>query len=126
MSAGFAWQRHDDVGVSAARSGRTPLELPVHLQSGDTSCRGVTRDISQAGAFVATSRPYLVGERLILQLAVPGVVAVLAIEAEVRWLRPVTDAAGLPAGIGVSFVDPPFAVSLRLAWLLYARREVRL
>jgi uncharacterized protein (TIGR02266 family) len=98
----------------------------VQLQSGDGSSRGVTRDISQAGAFIATSRPCAVGERLTLQLAVPGFAAVLTVEAEVRWLRPATDAAGLPAGIGVSFVDPSFAVSLRIAWLLYARRDARL
>lgn len=82
---------------------------------------GVTRNLSQEGAFVATRRPPSVGERLTLRLAVPGHDVPLAISALVRWLRPIDDAAGRPAGIGVSFVDPPFGVSLCIAWLLNSR-----
>lgn len=121
MSAAFDWGRVEDVPQSPARSGRARLELPVELWSGDGSCAGITRNISQEGAFVAVHRPPSVGERVTLRLVVPGHAVPLAIAAEVRWLRPIDDAAGRPAGIGVSFVNPPFGVSLCLAWLLHAQ-----
>jgi len=121
MSAAFEWSRPDDVRPSPARSGRAPLEIPVLVEADGVMSTGVTRNLSQEGAFVATRRPPSVGERLTLRLAVPGHDVPLAISALVRWLRPIDDAAGRPAGIGVSFVDPPFGVSLCIAWLLNSR-----
>lgn len=120
MSTAFEWGRVDDARQSPARSGRAYLELPVELLADGASCPGITRNISQEGAFVATRRPPSVGERVTLRLVVPGHAVPLAIKAEVRWLRPIEDTAGRPAGIGVSFVDPPFGVSLCLAWLLHS------
>jgi uncharacterized protein (TIGR02266 family) len=119
MSASFQWEPLD-VPTSPERSSRVPLEIPVELQSGGASCVGVTRNISQRGAFVATRRPPLVGQRLTLRLDVPGHAVPLAVDAEVRWLRLTADTAGHPAGIGVSFVDPPYGVSLYIAWMLLA------
>ena len=121
MSAAFEWGRVDDVQQSPARSGRARLELPVLVEGDGATCAGITRNISQEGAFVAVRRPPSVGDRLTLRLAVPGHEVPLAIKAEVRWLRPIDDAAGQPAGIGVSFIDPPFGVSLCLAWLLHSQ-----
>ena len=120
MSAAFEWERYSDARVSPPRSGRTPLEIPVELRSGDASAPGITRNISQEGAFVATRRPPSVGERITLRLVIPGHAVPLAVDAEVRWLRPIADTAGQPAGIGVSFVNPPYGVSLCIAWLLNA------
>jgi uncharacterized protein (TIGR02266 family) len=124
MSAAFDWGRVDDGRESPARSGRARLELPVELRgAGGVSCIGITRNISQEGAFVATRRPPSVGERLTVRLVVPGHAVPLAIAAEVRWLRPIEDTAGRPAGVGVSFIDPPFGVSLCLAWLLHSHES---
>ena len=125
MSAAFDWGRFDDTSQSPARSGRAPVELPVLVEGDGSMCAGITRNISQDGAFVATSRPPSVGERLTLRLAVPGHDVPLAIGAEVRWLRAIDDAAGRPAGIGVSFIDPPFGVSLCIAWLLHSSEMTR-
>jgi Tfp pilus assembly protein PilZ len=119
MSAVFEWERYDDVRVSPARSGRAPVEIPVELRSGDASSAGMTRNMSQEGAFVAIPHPPSVGERVTLRLAVPGHAVPLAVDAEVRWLRPIADAAGRPVGIGVSFLGPPYGVSLCIAWLLH-------
>ena len=91
---------------SGRSSGRDSLEHPL--------------DISQQGAFVATHRPPSVGERVTLRLAVPGLAVPLAVDAQVRWLRTIADTAGQPPGIGVSFVNPPYDVSLRIAWLLHS------
>jgi uncharacterized protein (TIGR02266 family) len=119
MSVSFEWERFD-IPTSPARSGRAPLEIPVEMQSGGASWTGVTRNVSQEGAFVATRRPPSVGERITLRLAVPGHAVPLAVDAEVCWLRPIADAAGQPAGIGVAFISPSYAVSLCIAWLLHA------
>jgi Tfp pilus assembly protein PilZ len=123
MSAAFEWSRPDDVRHSPTRSGRARLEIPVLVEAEGAMSAGITRNLSQEGAFVATPRPPSVGERLTLRLAVPGHEVPLAISALVRWLRPIDDAAGQPAGIGVSFVDPPFGVSLCIAWLLHSHEE---
>jgi Tfp pilus assembly protein PilZ len=123
MSAAFEWSRPDDVRHSPARSGRARLEIPVLVEGGVT-CAGITQNLSQEGAFVATPRPPSVGEWVMLRLAVPGHDVPLAIKAEVRWLRPIDDAAGRPAGIGVSFMDPPFGVSLCIAWLLHSNEAL--
>jgi uncharacterized protein (TIGR02266 family) len=125
MSAAFDWGRFDDMPQSPARSGRAPLEIPVLVEGDGATCAGITRNISQEGAFVATRRPPSVGERLTLRLAVPGHDVPLAIGAEVRWLRAIDDTAGRPAGIGVSFIDPPFGVSLCIAWLLQSSEMTR-
>lgn len=120
MSAVFEWSRFEQGDESPGRSGRARLELPVELLIGGAVCDGVTGNISQEGAFVATRRPPSVGERVILRLAVPGHAVPLAVNAEVRWLRPIDDRAGRPAGMGVSFIDPPYGVSLCIAWLLHS------
>jgi PilZ domain-containing protein len=122
MSASFEWEQFD-VRSSPLRSGRALLEIPVELQGGGASCAGVTRNLSQQGAFVAVRRPPSVGERVTLRLAVPGLTVPLAVDAEVRWLRPIADTAGQPAGIGVSFIDPPYGVSLCIAWLLHTHKR---
>ena len=119
MSASFEWERFD-VRTSPVGSGRAPLEIPVELQSDGASCAGATRNISQEGAFVATYRPPSVGERVTLRLAVPGLVVPLAVDAQVRWRRTIADTAGRPPGIGVSFVNPSYDVSLCIAWLLHS------
>ena len=119
MSAAFEFGPFDDVPQSSTRSGRAPVEIPVLVEGAGAMSAGVTSNLSQEGAFVVTSRPPSVGERLTLRLAVPGHAVPLAIAAEVRWLREIDDAAGRPAGIGVSFLDPPFGVSLCIAWLLH-------
>jgi len=123
MSAGFEWERFEwerfDVPTSPVRSGRAPVEIPVEMQSDGASWTGVTSNISQEGAFVAIRRPPSVGQRVTLRLAVPRNGVPLSVDAEVRWLRPIADSAGQPAGIGVSFVKPPYGVSLCIAWLLH-------
>jgi uncharacterized protein (TIGR02266 family) len=113
----FDWERYD-ARTSPAHAGRARLAIPVELQSDGASFDGVTGNISQDGAFVATPRPPSVGERVTLRLAVPGHAVLLAVDAEVRWLRP-SAAGGQPAGVGLSFIDPPFGVSLCIAWLLH-------
>ena len=118
MSVSFEWKRID-VPTSPGRSGRAPVEIPVAMQGGGASWTGVTRNLSQEGAVVATRRPPSVGELVTLRLSVPGNAVPLSVDAEVRWLRPIADTAGQPAGIGVSFVNPPYGASLCIAWLLH-------
>lgn len=122
MSAVFEWERVDDVRETPARSGRARLELPVELESGGASCAAVTCNISQEGAFVATPRLPSVGERVTLKVLFPAHVTPIAVDAEVRWRRAPSgdEGGGRSAGIGVRFIDPPFGVSLCLAWLLHS------
>src|SRR5262245_25653597 len=101
---------------------RVSVKIPVNLQFAGVFCAGVTRNISQDGAFIATPWRLPVGQRVTLRLAVPGHRAPFEVEAEVRWLRPDADGDSRPAGIGVQFVDPPIGVSLCLAGLLQANQ----
>jgi hypothetical protein len=105
---------------AAPRKGRARLAIPVDVRWGGASCAGVTQNVSRDGAFVATPRLHPVGERLTLRLTAPGFNLPLVLQAEVRWLRAVAqgDGIGLPAGIGVQFVDPPLGMRLCLAALL--------
>src|SRR4051812_41415235 len=118
MSVSIEWERLD-VPTSPVRSGRAPVEIPVEMQGGGASWIGVTSNLSRGGAFSATRSPRSTGERVSLRLSAPGKAVPLSVAAEVRWHRPRADPAGQPAGIGVSFVNPPYGVSLCIAWLLH-------
>jgi uncharacterized protein (TIGR02266 family) len=60
---------------------------------------------SEGGMFIATTRPFAVGEQLSFDISFPGLLSPIHCLGEIRWRRPVEqETAEKPAGIGVSFV----------------------
>ncbi len=114
----------DEARPHTLRCDRAGVELAVALHVGDGAADGVTSNISPDGVFVATPELLPVGARLLLMLAFPGGRGPLAVRAEVRWTRPAAAEPdeGRPAGMGLSFVDPPLGVSLAIADLIEAQR----
>jgi uncharacterized protein (TIGR02266 family) len=60
-------------------------------------------NLSAKGAFIQTSSPLDVDETFTLQIQLPGVDAIMTIDARVVWTKTVSDAA--KAGMGVEFID---------------------
>ena len=89
------------------RAGRIALEVPVRLRNGAGSSAGVTKNICPGGIFVATLRPFSIGERVTVRLAIPGDAEPVEALAEVRWSRPFHELDDRPVGLGLRFIDMP-------------------
>jgi len=127
MSSGAVDSQDPDSIPPASRRGRSAAEIPVDLHGVDGPFPGITRNISREGAFIATHRPLPPGTRILLFLVFPGDRKPLAVRAEVRWARAATASPSAspderPAGMGVSFVDPPLGVTLSIADLIESQR----
>ena len=87
---------------------RVELKVQVDMRNENTFFTGFSENISEGGLFVATEAPYEIGESLEFELKIMGT-EILAGEfkAIVRWVRPANTAGGLPAGMGLQFVDLP-------------------
>lgn len=60
---------------------------------------------SGGGLFIATSRPFSVGETLSFDISFPGLLEAIRCHGEVRWRRPPeAESEGKPSGIGVAFL----------------------
>jgi len=83
------------------RKRRTPLEVPATLSGGSSSYKGVLRDISHGGAFIAADRLPL-GDAFALEFVSPYTGQRMALRADVRWRS------SSPRGVGVAFAfDSP-------------------
>jgi uncharacterized protein (TIGR02266 family) len=83
---------------------RASLSLDVTLEGDHNFFTGFTENISEGGLFVATHMPRKVGERVVLELRLPGVSAPVRAECEVRWLRLFSETSDAPPGMGLRFV----------------------
>ena len=86
---------------------RHDLEIAVDLESDSNFYTGLTQNISTGGLFIATQKIKRVGERIHLKFTLPGGVAPIECETEVRWIRENTSLLrtdGSP-GMGVRFID---------------------
>jgi uncharacterized protein (TIGR02266 family) len=83
---------------------RVRLEVKVDLRSEDTFYTGFSENISEGGLFICTDSPFKIGDELEMTLSLMGGPPTPH-RAVVRWLRPEEASGGLPAGIGVQFVD---------------------
>ncbi|HEY5452776.1 MAG TPA: PilZ domain-containing protein [Polyangia bacterium] len=112
-------QDPDSTQPRASRRGRSAAEIPVDLHGAAGPFPGITRNISREGAFIATHQPLPPGTRFLLFLVFPGDRKPLAVRAEVRWARAASGSSDeRPAGMGVSFVDPPLGVTLSITDLI--------
>lgn len=105
------------------RTGRTPLEVPVQLRIRDVSHGGVTKNVGGGGLFVATIRPFAVGDHVTVILTIredPEPVEALA---EVRWVRSFQELDDRPAGLGLRLIDTPLRTAI-LTWELRLARPL--
>jgi len=83
---------------------RVSLDVEVNLRNENTFFTGFSENVSEGGLFVATEAPYEVGERVELGLSIMGG-APASLRGIVRWVRPGGTPGGLPAGMGIQFLD---------------------
>jgi uncharacterized protein (TIGR02266 family) len=102
----------------AFRSGRAELEMPVQMKADADSLVGTSKNIGVGGLFVATERPFRVGDRLAVQFSLPELDRTVSVDAEVRWIR---GAAAGAAGIGLRFVRLPLVSAIAIQE--YVRRQ---
>jgi len=81
---------------------RSAIELRVEYQRINTFFHDYTKNISQGGTFVRTTRPLAVGTRFVFRLLVPALREPLQLTGEVRWIRREGEP-GEP-GMGIQFV----------------------
>jgi type IV pilus assembly protein PilZ len=65
---------------------RAPIELKVEYKRLNTFFADYTKNISQGGTFIKTTRPLGVGTRFLFKLMIPRLREPIAIEGEVRWV----------------------------------------
>ena len=93
-------------GPSAKRGfPRLSSQLPVEFQSLKAFQRGTSSDISSRGVFLRTTQVFPVGEDLVLQFRLPGPASAFRLLGRVVWSSSVDTPQGLPAGMGVQFLE---------------------
>lgn len=94
------------------RSGRADVEMPVQIKTSSDSFVGTSKNIGVGGLYVATQRPFQVGDRLAVEFALPELDRVVSVDAEVRWIR----AAAPPSapGIGLRFIRLPIVSAIAI------------
>lgn len=92
----------DESGRIADRVG---VQVRVDLRSENTFFTGFSENISEGGLFIATEAPHEIGDELDIELSLMGGGHRIAQQVVVRWIRPAEAAGGLPAGMGVQFVE---------------------
>jgi uncharacterized protein (TIGR02266 family) len=102
----------------AFRSGRAEVEMPVQMNTDADSISGTSKNIGVGGLFVATERPFQVGDRLKVQFSLPELDRTVSVGAEVRWIR---EGAAGSAGIGLRFVRLPIVSAIAIQE--YVRRQ---
>jgi uncharacterized protein (TIGR02266 family) len=99
----------------ASRPARAPIEMRVDLKTGNQSFAATSKNLGVGGLFVATDRPFRVGDQVIAELSLPGHVRPIAVGAEVRWVQMEGDR---PYGLGLRFLRPSLGLTVAIHGLL--------
>jgi uncharacterized protein (TIGR02266 family) len=83
---------------------RCEVHVDIDVQSGERLHAGVTRDLSEAGAFVVTELELEAGTCVDIAVHLPGRAEPLCCTGEVRWRRAPGSGSSEPAGVGLRFV----------------------
>jgi uncharacterized protein (TIGR02266 family) len=114
---------------SHGHPGRIDIELPIQFKTdvGDvgTARTATATNISTGGVFVATQHVAKLGDRLALNLTVPGWPRPIAVAGEVRWIRTTAspDAPERLVGMGLQFVGLTPVALLVIQEFIQAREE---
>jgi len=99
----------------AERPARAPIEMRVDLKTGNQSFAATSKNLGVGGLFVATDRPFRVGDQVIAELSLPGHVRPIAVGAEVRWIQMEDNR---PYGLGLQFLRPSLGLTVAIHGLL--------
>ncbi len=102
----------------AERPARAPIEMRVDLKTGNQSFTATSKNLGVGGLFVATDRPFRVGDQVMVELSLPGHVRPIAVGAEVRWIQTADDR---PFGMGLRFLRPSLGLTVAIHGLLQER-----
>jgi type IV pilus assembly protein PilZ len=91
-----------DPGHDKRRFARAPITLRVEYDGADDLVGDYTDNLSHGGTFVATTRALALGTEIRLMLSFRGLLAPVAIDGVVRWVRSDDD-----PGVGIEFVPGP-------------------
>jgi uncharacterized protein (TIGR02266 family) len=106
------------------RAGRSDLEVDVEIKAAEEQYAVTTKNIGLGGIFLATQRLRAIGERVALKFTLPGVDDPIAVESEVRWVRPPPGGSSeKPAGMGMRFVNLTFEASVTIQRFLADRER---
>jgi two-component system chemotaxis response regulator CheY len=96
----------DDTSTQERRTySRTELILKIDYPTAEDFLADYTHDMSDSGVFVATTKPFSIGEQLTFDISFPGLLEPIRARGEVRWIRSADEESDhQPAGIGVTFV----------------------
>jgi uncharacterized protein (TIGR02266 family) len=84
---------------------RIDIIFKVDYESGEDFLADHASNASGGGLFIATCKPFEVGDQLSFSISLPGLLDPLLCRGEVRWRRsPETASPDDPAGIGVRFL----------------------
>jgi type IV pilus assembly protein PilZ len=93
-------------GVAAKRAApRLGIQVPVEFTTRKDFKPARSLDVSARGMFLRTSQVYPVGEEVVLRFSLPGVARPFKAVGRVTWSSPTGTPQGLPAGMGVQFLD---------------------
>ncbi|HTX52119.1 MAG TPA: TIGR02266 family protein [Candidatus Baltobacteraceae bacterium] len=84
---------------------RLGIQVPLEFQSLKQFQAARSLDISSRGMFVRTTTPFPVGEDILVRFQLPGVAQSFKAVGRVTWSSAVDTPQGVPAGMGVSFLD---------------------
>lgn len=107
-------------GNDKRRDARFPFVLKVEYPGVPRAVRDATENLSAGGLFIRTERVLTEGERLLLQVSFPGLLAPFEIEVQVVRCRPA--GAGGPAGVAVRIPSDRIDDRARLARLTEGAR----
>jgi uncharacterized protein (TIGR02266 family) len=95
-----------ETGVVAKRAHpRLGIQVPLEFQSVKQFQTARSLDVSSRGIFIRTTAPYPTGEDILVRFQLPGVAQHFKAVGRVTWSSPVDTPQGVPAGMGVSFLD---------------------
>jgi uncharacterized protein (TIGR02266 family) len=83
---------------------RCEVQIDIDVRSGSKTYAGVTRDLSEAGVFIATELNLGVGSTVELRVHLSATAEPVRCLGEVRWRRAPGAESGAPAGVGLRFV----------------------
>ena len=96
---------NDDQEEAGRGTKRVAVQVRVDLRSENTFFTGFSENISEGGLFIATEAPHQIGDEIDVELALMGDGQKISQRVVVRWIRPLEAAGGLPAGMGVQFIE---------------------
>ena len=102
---------------------RAAVYATIAISSEHNFWTGLTMNVSEGGLFVATHNVVALGTMLLLHMKLPFEAEELVTLAEVRWTRPYSGQADVPAGLGLQFVDTNPVVLAKIKRFVATIRE---